>query len=86
MHDLPESTTATSAPLVARPGADGMSMFRVWAPAAERVEAEVNGGRTQLAAGEGGFFEGKAQARAGDDYVFVLDERERWPDQCSRWA
>jgi maltooligosyltrehalose trehalohydrolase len=85
MHDSPQSTTATSAPLGARPDAYGMSTFRVWAPAAERVEVEVNGERTPLTAGEGGFFEGQAPARDGDDYVFVCDQRERWPDPCSRW-
>src|SRR5579862_5711451 len=85
MRDRPESTPVASAPLGALPGADGMSTFRVCAPAAARVDVEVNGEATTLARGQGEFFDGRAAARAGDDYVFVLDARERRPDPCARW-
>src|SRR5579862_5005616 len=85
MHNPFESTTLTSAPLGARPNTDGTTTFRVWAPAADRVAVEVNGERTNLTATGGGFFDGEAPARVGEDYVFVLDAREHRPDPCSRW-
>ena len=37
-----------------------------------------------LTEAEGGTWEGRLPARAGDDYRFVLDGAE-WPDPCSRW-
>jgi len=35
-------------------------------------------------AGEG-LWSGEVAASPGDDYRFVLDGREAWPDPCSRW-
>lgn len=84
MHDRTETPHATSTRLGALPDAGDTTTFRVWAPAAERVEVEVDGERTPLPAGEGGVFEGAVAARPGDDYWLVLDGRERWPDPCSR--
>ena len=32
-----------------------------------------------------GVWEGQAPAAPGDDYRFVLDGADAWPDPCSRW-
>lgn len=78
-------TTATGFPrLGALPHGDGTTTFRVWAPAAEFVAVETGGVQFDLAPNGGGLFEAEVSARAGDDYEFVLDGRERWPDPCSR--
>jgi maltooligosyltrehalose trehalohydrolase len=80
-----EPTTATSyPPLGAHPNGDGRTTFRVWAPAAEWVEVDVGGRRFELSATGDGLFEADTPASVGDDYEFVLDGRERWPDPCSR--
>jgi maltooligosyltrehalose trehalohydrolase len=67
--------------------AGGGVRFAVWAPHTARVEVRLGRapGRTHaLVAAEGGVFEGElADARAGDDYVLVLDGRER-ADPVSR--
>jgi maltooligosyltrehalose trehalohydrolase len=78
--------TRTALPILgAVPDGDGTTMFRVWAPAAESVGVAVAGVDHDLAAVGDGVFEARVAARAGDDYEFVLDGRERWPDPCSRW-
>jgi maltooligosyltrehalose trehalohydrolase len=61
--------------------------MRVWAPAARRVVAIVDGGgRTPLAAEAGGYFHGIVNAGAGARYEFELDESERaYPDPASRF-
>ena len=33
----------------------------------------------------GGFWAGEVPASPGDDYRFVLDGGDAWPDPCSRW-
>ncbi len=71
-------------PLGARPRADGGVEFRVWAPRAQSVSLRLNGHDVQLGDAGYGIYETAAEARAGDDYVFVLDGREL-PDPCSRW-
>jgi maltooligosyltrehalose trehalohydrolase len=59
-------------------------LFRVWAPAAERVEVEVNGARQALQEeGDGAWCGAVAKARAGDRYRFVLDGNAL-PDPYSR--
>src|SRR6202035_5531930 len=57
--------------------------FRVWAPNAEHVALALNGTEHELLEAGGGIHEAVAPARAGDDYLFVLDGR-RLPDPCSR--
>src|ERR1700722_13832393 len=71
-------------PLGALPNGDGTTTFRVWAPNVRSVAVAARGVRTDLPPVGGGVFEGVAAAGAGDDYLFVLDRRERWPDPCSR--
>jgi maltooligosyltrehalose trehalohydrolase len=66
---------------------DGRCEFRVWAPNASTVavrmgQPPVPG--TCLAPSSGGIHEGIVDARAGQDYVFVLDGGRELPDPCSR--
>ena len=73
--------------LVAEPGrgSRGTAEFRAWAPFARSLAVRVGaGGEHELAEEEGGFWAGEVAARPGDDYRFVLDGREAWPDPCSR--
>ncbi|MDX1649670.1 MAG: malto-oligosyltrehalose trehalohydrolase [Myxococcota bacterium] len=71
------------------PDPDGGVRFATWAPRADKVAVRVlrEGrpvGELPLERGEGGVFEGHVPwAAAGDDYVYVLDERAR-PDPVSR--
>jgi maltooligosyltrehalose trehalohydrolase len=76
---------ATLLPLGAVPCAPGEVEFRVWAPAAERVDVRLAGRDHPLAAAAGGVHEGRLAAGPGDDYRFVLDGGDAWPDPCSRW-
>jgi maltooligosyltrehalose trehalohydrolase len=83
MSEEPMTATAYP-PLGALPNGEGLTTFRVWAPAAEWVEVDVGSHRLALSAAGDGLFEADAPASAGDDYEFVLDGREHWPDPCSR--
>ena len=71
-------------PLGAAPADGGVTRFRVWAPRASAVGVEVGGVATPLAHEGLGVFAGDAEAVAGDDYRFVLDDGRRFPDPCSR--
>jgi maltooligosyltrehalose trehalohydrolase len=70
-------------PLGAVPEPDGQATFRVWAPRAREVVVEV-GDREVALTGELGVFEGRAEARAGDDYRYRLDGTPAFADPCSR--
>jgi maltooligosyltrehalose trehalohydrolase len=71
-------------PLGARPLDDQHVEFRVWAPRPDAVALEVGGRELPMEEAGFGVHEVLAPARAGDDYVFVLDG-QRVPDPCSRW-
>ncbi|HEX4283217.1 MAG TPA: malto-oligosyltrehalose trehalohydrolase, partial [Solirubrobacteraceae bacterium] len=71
-------------PLGAHLRADGRVEFRVWAPRARAISLRLKGHDLQLEDAGYGIYETVAEARAGDDYVFVLDGHEL-PDPCSRW-
>ncbi len=71
--------------LGAIPRRDGTASFRVWAPRADRVDVRIGGESHELEAAEDGVFAGELRARAGDDYVYVLDEARELPDPCSRF-
>jgi maltooligosyltrehalose trehalohydrolase len=43
------------------------------------------GGDHDLSDAGGGVWAGEVPANPGDDYRFVLDDAEAWPDPCSRW-
>ena len=70
--------------LGAVPGGDGTVEFRVWAPHPERVDVRVGGADHALRPRATASAARASQAKAGDDYVFVLDGREL-PDPASRW-
>ncbi len=77
--------SATDFPrLGAFPAGPDTTTFRVWAPAPAAVEVEIGGSRFPLAAAGDGLFEADAPGGPGDDYRFVLDGRETWPDPWSR--
>ncbi len=59
--------------------------FRVWAPLAESVTVRVAGAEHALERAPDGTWSRDVSARAGDDYTFVLDGGDAWPDPCSRW-
>jgi maltooligosyltrehalose trehalohydrolase len=66
---------------------DGLVHFRVWAPAAQRVDVVFsNGTRTEpLRPEEHGYFSRLLQAHAGDRYRFRLDgSPDLYPDPASR--
>ena len=58
--------------------------FRVWAPSAASVAVRVGGSDHELPPEGDGVFGGDVAASAGDDYLYVLDERRALPDPCSR--
>ena len=57
--------------------------FRVWAPGAGSVAVRVGGAEHDLERHDDGTWSRDVPARAGDDYVFVVDGAA-WPDPCSR--
>lgn len=69
----------------ALPTAGHGTQFRVWAPSADSLEVETSGATHPLVRSSDGWFEGEAPARAGEDYMYLLNGRDRWPDPCSRW-
>jgi maltooligosyltrehalose trehalohydrolase len=58
--------------------------FRVWAPNAESVEVRVDTVEHGLDRADDGTWSREVSARAGDDYVLVLDGAELLHDPCSR--
>ena len=76
---------ATTAPLGARLLGSGLAEFRVWAPLARSVGVRVGEHAHALVEEEDGCWAAEVPASAGDDYRFVLDGRDEWPDPCSRW-
>lgn len=70
--------------LGAIPVGEGQVRFAVWAPSAQAVDVRVQG-RDRLLERDGELWTGCAEARPGDDYLYVLDGGEAWPDPCSRW-
>src|ERR1700757_1243623 len=70
-------------PLGARPRGDVTVEFRVWAPRAQSILLRVGGRDVALESAGYGVYETIAPARAGEDYVYVLDGRPL-PDPASR--
>jgi maltooligosyltrehalose trehalohydrolase len=71
--------------LGAIPGPDATTTFRVWAPAAARVDVRVGGESLPLAPERDGLFAGVLRTPPGTDYVYVLDGGRAYPDPCSRY-
>lgn len=68
-------------------GADGTARFRLWAPAASKVDVCLGHLRRPLpmTALDGGWYElACAEAGAGSRYIFRIDERIYVPDPASR--
>jgi len=59
--------------------------FRVWAPNATSIAVRTGGRDHELAPEGGGMHAGEVDARAGDDYTYVLDGERELPDPVSRW-
>jgi maltooligosyltrehalose trehalohydrolase len=76
---------ATKAPLGALPVGPDAAGFRVWAPSARSVAVRLRGKEHELAEAAEGVWEAELAARPGEDYRFVLNGDEAWPDPCSRW-
>jgi maltooligosyltrehalose trehalohydrolase len=71
-------------PLGARPLGDGRTEFRVWAPHPSSLALRVGDVELALEDEGDGFYGVVAPARAGDDYLFLVDGHPL-PDPCSRW-
>jgi maltooligosyltrehalose trehalohydrolase len=69
--------------LGARPLDDGRAEFRVWAPKARRLQLRVGEREYTLDPAGYGVHEGVVSARAGEDYVYVVDG-EVHPDPATR--
>jgi maltooligosyltrehalose trehalohydrolase len=76
---------ATKSPFGAVPVEPGTVELRTWAPAARTVAVRLPGGDHALTEAADGVWAGQVPAAAGDDYRFVLDGADAWPDPCSRW-
>ena len=76
---------ATRNLLGAIPLDDGSAEFCVWAPNARSLAVRLASGDHPLTEAGDGIWAGPAPAVAGDEYRFVLDGGETWPDPCSRW-
>lgn len=72
-------------PLGVRPHGEGSVSVRVWAPRAERVAIRIGGTSHALDDVGYGMRAGVVPGRVGDDYDFVLDGEEGFPDPLSRW-
>ena len=71
-------------PLGAVPAGRGRTHFGVWAPDAGAVAVRSGGEDRALERGEDGFWSGELPVAAGEDYLFVLDGGDAWPDPMSR--
>lgn len=76
---------ATRSSFGAVPVEPGTVELRAWAPNAGTVAVRLAGGDHPLTEAADGVWEGHVPASPGDDYRFVLDGAEAWPDPCSRW-
>ena len=56
----------------------------MWAPDAGSVAVRVGAAEHELERADDGTWSRDVSARAGDDYLFVVDGAA-WPDPCSRW-
>src|SRR5438128_8083779 len=83
----PERRTGSLARMLALgavPVDDEVVEFCVWAPDAKSVAVRVDGAEHGLERSPDGTWSREVSARAGADYVYVVDG-VAWPDPCSRW-
>jgi maltooligosyltrehalose trehalohydrolase len=71
--------------LGAVPTEGGRTRFRVWAPHARAVALRNGGAEHPFDPAEEGVWGAELDVRAGEDYVYVLDEERVLPDPCSRF-
>jgi maltooligosyltrehalose trehalohydrolase len=71
--------------LGAIPVGPGQVEFRVWAPDTKSVAVRLGDADHALQRADNGTWSGDVSARAGDDYRFVIEGGDAWPDPCSRW-
>jgi maltooligosyltrehalose trehalohydrolase len=76
-------------PFGAEAGDDGVTRFRLWAPAAHRVDVEIGAeGRTTRSIAlerlDDGWFEARLDAAAGSRYAYRIDGGRVVPDPASR--
>ncbi len=64
---------------------DDLVEFCVWAPNADAVAVRLDSGEYPLERTGPESWTGDVAARAGDDYRYVLDGKDAWPDPCSRF-
>lgn len=74
----------------ARTAADGATMFRVWAPRAQRLSVKIMGRAAaqtiSMARTAEDIFETVVpETHAGADYLYVIDDEKERPDPVSRW-
>jgi maltooligosyltrehalose trehalohydrolase len=81
---VPPATAIWRRPFGAVPLQPGRVSFRVWAPNASSVAVRLRGELHELDPAEEGVHEAELPAEHGDDYTYVLDGVEEWPDPCSR--
>src|SRR5204863_4514562 len=72
-------------PLGAIPRPHGTVEFRVWAPAAGRVDVRIGGETRGLAVEAGGTHAATLRTGPGDYYTYVVDGDRELPDPCSRF-
>lgn len=60
--------------------------FRVWAPAVDRISVELEKRRTPMVQADNGYWElDSADAQAGADYFFVINDQKPLPDPRSAY-
>jgi len=64
---------------------EGRVEFRVWAPDADSVAVRLHDRDHALGSEGDGVCAGRVAASPGDDYRYVLDGGDAWPDPCSRF-
>jgi malto-oligosyltrehalose trehalohydrolase len=83
--DVAQRACAHDLSLGARLDPDGGTVFRLWAPAQDRVSIAIEGGETvEMTRGASGMFEGRAGCGAGTGYRYRLGSGELVPDPASR--
>jgi maltooligosyltrehalose trehalohydrolase len=58
--------------------------LRVWAPSVRSLAVDLANGRHELEHAGDGIYEALVPARAGDEYLLVVDGETSYPDPCSR--
>ena len=62
----------------------GRCTFRVWAPAAQKLQLRLRGQNHEMRREQGSFFSLAIPARAGDKYFYIVDGGNPVPDPVSR--